>query len=243
MPHAFRYRVFMMYLDLAELDRVFAGRWLWSTRRPAVVRFRREDYLGDPSIPLDVAVRELVRERTGRRPSGPIRLLTNLSFFGYCFNPLSLYYCFDESDARLETIVAEVTNTPWGERCSYVLTGSMNVGDDDTQRFRTRKMMHVSPFMDMEIVHEWLVTRPSDDLVVRINNHAEGEQIFDATLILRRSELSGAALARVLAAFPFMTFKVMLGIHWEALKLWLKGCPVKIHPNKRSTSQTSQCTR
>src|SRR5210317_759703 len=120
LKHAFSYGVYMAFLDLDELGEVFKGRWLWSTRRMALVRFRRKDYLGDPDVSLDQAVRELVEERTGSRPQGPIRLLTNLTWFGYCFNPISVYYCYEKDRRTLDTIVAEVNNTPWGERSCYV---------------------------------------------------------------------------------------------------------------------------
>jgi DUF1365 family protein len=238
--HSFQYRLFMMYLDLGELDRVFKDRWFWSTSRPALARFKRENYLGDPKESLDKSVRDLVRDRTGARPDGPIRLLSHLSYFGYSFNPISLYYCFDRDDTRVETIVAEVSNTPWGERHCYVLSDGMNFGDGQTRRFRTAKTLHVSPFMAMNVTYDWLLTEPADNLVVRINNSVNEERFFNATLILRRQELSGPVLARMLVGFPFMTLKVIWGIHWQALKLWLKGCPVQTHPSKQTSIQTSQ---
>jgi len=235
--HAFRYRLFMMYLDLEELPRVFRGRWFWSTARPALARFRRENYLGDPGVPQDKAVRDLVLQRTGRRPDGPIRLLTNLSYFGYCFNPISIYYCFDASGSRVETIVAEVSNTPWGERHCYVLADSANFGDDHIRRFESRKEMHVSPFMDMDVDYSWLLTPPADNLVVRISNYANRERIFAATLILRRQEIGGRSLAVTLLSYPFMTLKVITTIRWQALRLWLKGCRFRPHPAKQSPIQ------
>lgn len=238
--HSFKYRLFMAYLDLDELDRVFSGRWFWSTRRAALARFRREDHFGDPDQPLDDAIRDLVDARTGTRPSGPIRLLTHLSYFGYCFNPISLYYCFDRDDSRVETIVAEVNNTPWGERHCYVLADDKNLGDEATRRFRTAKELHVSPFMDMDVIYDWLLTEPAQELVVRISNETEQKRLFNATLILERQEISGIALARMLANFPFMTLKVIWSIHWQALKLWLKGCPVHTHPAKQISPHATQ---
>ena len=239
LAHAFRYDVTMMYLDLAELDEVFRGRWFWSTSRPALARFRRQDHFGDPDVPLDEEVRKLVAERTGHRPDGPIRLLTNLAWFGYCFNPISLYYCFDRDDTRVTTVVAEVSNTPWGERCCYVLADHMNVGNEDTRRFRTGKEMHVSPFMDMAVEYDWLLTPPGDDLVVRIDNRAGEGRFFNATLILRRREISAGSLAFSLVRYPFMTLQVAFAIYWQAFRLWLKGCPVYAHPEKKESIQVN----
>jgi DUF1365 family protein len=238
--HTFKYRVFMMYMDLSELDEVFTGRWFWSTRRSALARFRRSMYLGDPNVPLESSVRELVLERTGIRPSGPIRLLTNLSYFGYCFNPVSVYYCFDERDERVEAIVAEVSNTPWGERCCYVLSAGENTGDGRTHRYKTDKELHVSPFMHMNISYDWLLTEPGKDLVVRIDNWSDEGRLFGASLNLKRKAINGPELASVLVRFPFMTLKVMAGIHWQALRLWLKGCPLVAHPNKKSPLGVNQ---
>ena len=233
--HAFRYRIFMMYLDLAELDEVFAGRWFWSTSRPALARFRRENHFGDPDVSLDQSVRDLVEERTGVRPNGPIRLLTHLSYFGYCFNPISIYYCFDEDGVAVDAIVAEVNNTPWGERCCYVLSGNRNEGDERTLRFESGKDMHVSPFMEMDVDYDWLLTVPDENLIVRINNRANGHRFFNATLNLKREEISGASLAGVLIRYPLMTLSVTAGIYWQALRLLVKRIPLVAHPDKART--------
>jgi len=235
--HEFRYRLFMMYLDLSELDSVFKNRWLWSTKKPAFARFRRENHLGDATVPLDQAVRNLVESKTGERPQGPIRLLTNLSYFGYCFNPVSFYYCFDADDRKLETIVAEVNNTPWGERFCYVLGEAMNQGKSAHKRYSPVKQMHVSPFMPMDIDYDWRFSSPQDNLTVHMENARQGQKIFDATLEFKRTEISAWSLARVLLFYPMMTFKIIFAIHWQALRLWLKRVPVYDHPAKHITTE------
>ena len=230
--HAFEYRLFMAYLDLAELERVFRGRWLWSARRPALAWLRRADYLGDPRVPLDEAVRARVAQATGLRPAGPIRMLTHLRTFGLSFNPVTFYYVFDPADTRVETIVAEVTNTPWNERHAYVLADGNNEGRGATRRHRLAKRFHVSPFMPMDIAYDWRFSAPGETLSVHMENYRQGAKVFDATLALERQPISGASLSRALALFPLMTAKVVLAIYWEALRLWAKRVPFHTHPKK-----------
>ena len=236
--HAFRYRVFMMYLDLDELPTVFRGRWFWSTSRPALARFRREDHLGNSQESLKSTVLDLVELETGRRPAGPVRLLTNLSYFGYCFNPVSFYYCFDADGETIDTIVAEVNNTPWGERDTYVLPARSSVGEGDILRFQPEKKMHVSPFMPMRMDYDWSFIGPADRLSVFMANEKEGQRVFSASISLQRQEIGAASLARVLASYPFMTLKVVGAIYWQALRLWLKRCPFYPHPAKSKSMVT-----
>jgi len=228
--HGFRYRMFMLYLDLAELPDLFERNWLWSAHRPALARFRREDHFGDPALPLDQSIRALVAQETGQCPQGPIRLLTHLRYFGHVFNPVSFYYCFDENDSRVETIVAEVNNTPWGEQHCYVLPQRMNAGRNGHGRYFPEKIMHVSPFMQMDVAYDWRFNAPGENLTVHMENSHAGSKIFDATLSLRREEISGASLARALAGYPLLTLKVVGAIYWQAFMLWIKGAPVHDHP-------------
>ena len=238
--HEFRYRIFMTYLDLAELPTLFSRFWLWSARRPAFACFRRKDYYGPTDQSLDAAIRDLVAKQTGIRPTGPIRLLTHLRYFGYCFNPVSLYYCFDATDTHVETLVAEITNTPWGERHAYVLPASSSTRDEDKLRFRFDKQFHVSPFLPMDMQYDWRFSAPGDRLFVHMENFRTGEKAFDATLVLDRAEITSASLSKSLIAFPFITAKVSLAIYWQALRLWLKKAPFHSHPDKLAATGTGK---
>jgi uncharacterized protein len=230
----FRYRLFLMFLDLNELPHLFDGRLCWSPDRFNVAYFRRKDHLGDPRIPLEEAVRNLTEEETGRRPAGPIRLLTHLRYFGHCFNPASFYYCYDAADRRVETIVAEVHNTPWHEEYCYVLGESSNEHPvRGWKRYRFHKVFHVSPFMEMDMGYDVRFREPGELLGVHFISMERGSRVFDATLRLWRREISQSSLTGILTTYPLMTLKVVTLIHWQALRLWLKGVPFVIHPAKR----------
>ena len=232
--NAFQYRLFLMFVDFQELPALLQDRWLWSAHKVNLAYLRRRDHLGDPRVPLERAVRNLVQKETGTFPVGPIRLLTHFRYFGHCFNPVSLYFCYDPQDAFVETIVAEVHNTPWGEEHCYVLGESLNEHPSrDWKRYRFTKAFHVSPFMEMEIHYDWRFRVPGQILQVHfINLTAHGGRRFDATLSLKRREMSGPALARVLLVYPFMTLKVLTMIYFQALRLLLKGAVFHPHPGK-----------
>lgn len=223
----FRYPLFMLYIDLAELPRLFDGTPFWSSRRRALAWFKRSDYFGTAELPLDHAVRDLVAARTGVRPAGPIRLLTHLRYFGYCMNPVSFYYCFD-AGGTLQTIVAEITNTPWGERHQYVL--GVGATGSRLKRFDFDKEFHVSPFMPMDMQYRWCFSEPARRLFVNMRNFQGTAQMFDATLSLRGEPVTRAGLVRALFSYPFLTLRVIAAIHWQALRLWLKGTPFYGHP-------------
>ena len=232
--HAFRYPLFMVWLDLAELESVFYGRWLWGMERRAVASFYRADHMGDANVPLDRCVRDLVAGQTGRRPAGPIRLLTHLRYFGYCFNPVSFYYCYDAADREIVAVVAEVTNTPWGERHCYVLDGADAKSAANVQHWRGDKRMHVSPFMPMDLEYDWRLSAPAARLMVHMRCLRGGQALFDATLSLGRRPLRGVTMAATLWRYPWMTARVVTAIHWQALRLWLKRVPYHAHPVARS---------
>ncbi|UGB38458.1 DUF1365 domain-containing protein [Frateuria soli] len=228
--HAFQYRMAQLYLDLDELDRVFAGRWLWSVDRRNLAQFRRGDYLAPDTLPLAEAVRVRVAEATGHRPAGPIRLLTHLRYAGYVFNPVSFYYCHAADGSTLECILAEITNTPWKERHAYVLPVADARRRGRVLAWSFPKSFHVSPFMPMARDYDWRFTAPGEDLHVHMDVLREGRREFDASLALQRRPLTGASLARVLWRYPLMTAQVIGAIHWQALRLWLKRNPVHDHP-------------
>jgi DUF1365 family protein len=236
--NSFRYRLFMVYLDLAELPGLFDGNWLWSARRPAPGWFRRKDYLGPACVPLDEAVRRRVEAETGLRPSGPIRMLTHLRYFGYCMNPVTFYYCFDDAGETVRFIVAEVNNTPWDERHAYVLDAARAQRKGGASCWRFGKAFHVSPFLPMDMDYEWRFDDPSQSLSVHMQNLKSGERVFDATLELRREAMTSAALNRALLSHPFMTLKVAALIYWQALRLWLKRTPFFTHPAKLPATDT-----
>ncbi len=220
----FSHPIALCLVDLEELPSLLGGRLL--ARGPGMLRFRRRDYLGDAATPLDVAVRDRVHQLTGRRPGGPIRLLTQLRTFGLCFNPVSFYYCSDAADEHVESVLAEVTNTPWGERHSYVL-------DDARAGVLSgsfAKELHVSPFMGMDHRYEARASEPGPTLSVHIESRRGNRAAFDATLSLRRRELTRATVARLSARYPVATARTLALIYGHALGLKLAGAHVHHHP-------------
>lgn len=221
--HEFSYPVSMAYLDLDELRTVFSRRLFWSVGRMNLVWFRREDYLGDPDTHLAAAARDVVEAELGFRPTGPVRLLTNLRRLGHNFNPVSFYYCFGPDGERIEATIAEVTNTPWGETHRYVVPGA--------GRATVQKAMHVSPLMGMDQSYELNLGIPGTNLTVGIASRAQGTPVFAAALALERRELTRAQMARSLVHHPAPTMLLMGRIYLQALRLRLKGVQWHPHPS------------
>ena len=220
--HAFAYRLFLAYIDLDDLPGALDAHPLWSARRRAAVWFRRADYVGDPALPIDGAVRDLVEKDLGSRPAGPIRLLSNLRTFGWNFNPLSIYYCFDPDGVGLHSVMVEVTNTPWGERCQYVFGAAATLAGDAV----VDKALHVSPFLPMELSYRFGSTLPGDDLRVRFDI----EGVFGAGMELRRRPMERRSMTRLMCRHPLMPMRVSAAIYTQAARLRLKGTPV--HPRR-----------
>lgn len=232
-PHAFEYRMFLLSLDLDEIDQLFVGARWWSVGSRNLAQFKRADYFGDPTKDLKTAVLDAVELRTGARPDGAVRLLTHLRYFGHCFNPVSFYYCYARN-GELAAILAEITNTPWKERHAYVLACASSVTSANAHSFEFPKAFHVSPFMPMALDYRWRFTPPAQALLVHMELFKQQQLQFDVTLKMQRIPWSVTALNRVLVRYPIMTLRVVFYIHYQALKLWLKRIPVHDHPHKSS---------
>lgn len=228
-PHAFRYRTFLMYLDLDELPQLFRGMLLWGAERSLWASFRRSDRMGDPNRPLADCVRDLVAERTGRTPRGPIRMLTQPGTLGWSFNPATFYWCFAESGDAVENVVAEVTNTPWNERHLYVLKHDSS-RNGASMRASAPKAFHVSPFLGMDKRYAFSFAAPARSLAIHMDVFAADRKELDATLSLRRREIDRSNLLRVLLKHPIPPLATLAAIYRQAWRLWRKGCPYHPHP-------------
>lgn len=225
----------MAFLDIDRLPELMGvspfasyNGWNWTA-------FCERDHFGDP--------RQTLRDRLAgdaacngvALPDGPIFLLTHLRYLGYVFNPVSFYYCYDASGG-LEMMLAEVNST-FGESHNYWLTAAEQSKSQTAMRYTTAKLMHVSPFMPMRLDYDWIFTEPEGRLVAHMNTLAQGKPSFDATLQLERRPWNRSELHKVLVQYPFMTLRVIAGIHWQALKLWMKGVPVYALPPKLGVSE------
>jgi DUF1365 family protein len=225
LKHEFRYSVCYYFLNCEEVGKIFRYPFLMSYNFPGVLSFWDKDYLDSDKV------RALIRLKTGVEHSGPIMLLTNVSYFGLCFNPVSFYYCYEEDGQSLRFIVSEITNTPWGEKHQQVFSFNGPL----KEKYDFPKEFHISPFMPMNIDYNWTFERPENGLRVFMQNRLGGEVIFDSTLKLKKVELSLLNAFFYFLKFPLITIKTLLAIYWEAARLYLKQVPFHSHPKKEQS--------
>lgn len=229
--HEFTYRSTLFYLDLDELPHLFNGVRGWSYGGKTLGQCRRADYIGDAQTELKEAVRTEVMRQAGFCPQGAIRMLTNLRMWGFCFNPVTLYYVFEPAADKPSVILAQVNNTPWNERHTYLIPCDAS-GKTGTA---FPKQFHVSPFNPLDMDYRWVSTAPGEQLVVHMENHRDNICHMDATLTLEYNPWSAQHLQRLLWQQPWLTLKVPLMIYWQAVKLFLKGVPVYTHASPAET--------
>lgn len=229
--HKFSYKISLFYLDLAELPELFDANFFASSARPNMAWFNRKDYFGDADIPLDQAVRDYVKAEKGYCPQGAIRLLTQLRIWGFCFNPVSFYFIFEKDQEKPSLILAQVNNTPWNQRHSYLL----ECDADGKVKTDFDKLFHVSPFNPLAMTYRWVSDVPSENLLIHMENHQAFDtgktKHMDATLKLQRHEWSPAAVNRIIWLQPWAAIKVPFAIYWQAFKLFLKRVPFYSNPD------------
>ncbi len=237
-PHEFRYEHGLLYLDIDEIPAVFSSAWFTGHERRAPVSWRRKYFLH----PLEMTLRDAVNHHLNLnglpQASGAIRVLSSPTLLGLCFNPVSFYYCFDAHGSRVEYILAEINNTPWDERHTYVIDArnAAHAGREDLFRTRFAKIFHVSPFHPMTHDYTWTMTSPGEALRIHMDNHEAGEKRFDATLVMERKPLDRANLARYAFRRWPTSWHTLAGIYWQAARLYLKGATFYDHPRSRSPS-------
>ena len=220
--HALCYRLFQLYLDLDEAKTVARKSLILGFNRPRLMSFYERDH-GDGSVtPLKSQIESRVAA-AGLPTGGAVRVLCMPRILGFVFNPITLYMCHAIS-GELTAVVYEVNNT-FGNRTFYVLPAGAPI------RHATAKAMHVSPFMDMDLDYDFALGAPGETFGITIRvGHGE-ETLLVAAFQGARRPLTDASLLKTWAAHPLLTFKVVAGIHWEALKLWRKGMRLRKNPH------------
>lgn len=223
--HKFDYDIYLFWLKLDEEELTTLSHELkcFSAEGKARVRFKREDYLGDPSLSLRQAVlNRMIELNDGTPLSGDVFMLGQLRMWGWYFSPVNFYY-LRNTDGKFTHMLAEVSNTPWNERHHYLV--NLDTQDD------TPKAFHVSPFNPMDMTYKWSISQPSTRLSLAMDC-VRSDKEFSAGINLTKFTLDNANLTQALKRIPSMTIKTVAGIYWHALKLLLKRTPLYTHPEK-----------
>lgn len=223
--HSFSYNMFFLALDLDELDCIERIGW-FTKERFSPLSFRRSDYLGDNKEPLKRSVWNKVEELGGENLRQRVLFVGQVRCFGFYFSPINLYYCYNKED-ELTYLLAEVSNTPWNQTHYYLI----NINSDKV----IDKAFHVSPFLNLEMKYHWFIKAPSQHLSLHLENRGldkEQKKIFDATIAMTKKELNRKNIQNQVISIPMMTVKIVYGIYWQAMKLFLKRIPFVPYPEK-----------
>ena len=224
--HSFTYSTTMLFLDLDDIKNAFNQNIFWSYEKFNLASFHRKDFFGDSKQSLKTEIIKLLAKKLKVEIKGKIFLLTTLRYFGYCFNPVSFYYCYNKNK-ELVAIVSHITNTPWEERHAYV--HDCRKIKHGTKVFEFKKDFHVSPFLPMDLKYNWKFVEPRDFLFISMECFKNQEKYFNATLKMTKKAWSPYALNRILfLSFP-MGIKSIISIYWNALILYLKK--VRFYPH------------
>ena len=213
--HFFKYSLYMLWLRVSEVDDVnkswpMIRRFRWS---PVSVNAR--DYMGHrQEATLSERLAGEIKDKLQVNWHGEAFMLAQPRHFGFVMNPLAVYYCYDSSN-KLEYVVGEITNTPWGERHCYVFD-MRRTPEERPASFSFKKEFHVSPFLPMDMDYTWKLNHPSRSLTVNIWNKVSDKVVFEAHLMLARRKLTVLEMIRQMTLKPLMTFKVWLGIYLNA---------------------------
>lgn len=220
--HDFSYPIYMLAIDLDEIDQLEKSSKLFSASRWALLRLKRSDYLHDKTSLLKQAVIDEVIKLGGPKNIDRVTMVCQARCLGLYFSPVNFYFC--QTAGNTSHMLAEVNNTPWGEKHCYLVPLASSGYSHD-------KAFHVSPFMDLNMQYRWFVKAPDKHLSVHIENWRD-EKLFDATMTLEHREWSQTNLRKTLCQWPAMTFSIMKGIYWQALKLFIKAIPFVPHPGR-----------